>query len=105
TNAHWTLHAAVDNPWFAGHFPDQPILPGVVQIGWAAWFASRWYDTDLQPSLLERVKFTHPIVPPADLTLHLQLKTDKLHYEYHLLLPDAPISASRGIFVLPDPVT
>ena len=32
------IEAGPDNPWFAGHFPEMALLPGVVQIGWAAHF-------------------------------------------------------------------
>ncbi len=27
------IHVSSDSPWFDGHFPGEPILPGVAQIG------------------------------------------------------------------------
>ncbi len=96
------LHVHADNPWFEGHFPGQPILPGVVQIGWAAAFAAHWRGCETPPTQLERVKFRRPIRPEARLTLRLRPKAGKLHYEYLLVLPEGPASASSGIFVYPE---
>jgi 3-hydroxymyristoyl/3-hydroxydecanoyl-(acyl carrier protein) dehydratase len=82
------------NPWFAGHFPQLAILPGVVQIGWAEHFARtlHGFDTDLRG--LEQVKFKRPILPGTELTLRLtaDAAAKKLKYEYR----DAEFSYSSG---------
>ncbi|HET7370131.1 MAG TPA: hydroxymyristoyl-ACP dehydratase [Gammaproteobacteria bacterium] len=85
-------------PWFEGHFPDQPILPGVVQIGWAAHFASELYGTDPSPTVLERVKFKRPILPGSTLVLHLQRSAHKIRYDYR---QDAA-SLSSGVLCFGD---
>ncbi len=93
-----TLHVAADCPWFEGHFPGSSILPGVVQVGWAAHFAADWRGFSTPPSALDRIKFKRPIGPDAELTLRLREAGGKLHYEYLLRTPDGPVSASSGVF-------
>lgn len=96
------LHVCADCPWFEGHFPGRPILPGVVQIGWAAWFAAGWTGCDTPPTRLERVKFRRPIRPGARLVLRLAMKSGKLHYEYLLVQPEGRVPASSGVFTCPE---
>ncbi len=73
-----------DNHWFEGHFPEFAILPGVVQIGWAAHFAHALCDLGPDVLGMEHVKFKRPILPGARLTLSLRLDAAKgnLRYEY-----------------------
>lgn len=91
------LDVAADCPWFVGHFPGQPILPGVVQIGWAAHFAGELIEHDTPPAVLDRVKFKRPIGPGARLTLHLKRTGDKISYEYLLTEAGDAVSASSGV--------
>ncbi len=43
------IHVPPDSPWFCGHFPGEPILPGVAQLGMVidairqAWHGHRCY--------------------------------------------------------------
>ncbi|MGH8278853.1 MAG: 3-hydroxyacyl-ACP dehydratase FabZ family protein [Gammaproteobacteria bacterium] len=85
---------AADNPWFEGHFPGQPILPGVVQIGWAVYYAGELHGFNNGVRLLEHIKFKRPILPGAQLTLRLtpDRLTSRLRYEYR----DAQQSFSSG---------
>jgi 3-hydroxymyristoyl/3-hydroxydecanoyl-(acyl carrier protein) dehydratase len=81
-------------PWLDGHFPGQPILPGVVQIGWAVYFAGEIYGYHSGVHTLEQIKFRRPILPGKRLTLHLipDVQQHKLRYEYR----DADSNYSSG---------
>jgi 3-hydroxymyristoyl/3-hydroxydecanoyl-(acyl carrier protein) dehydratase len=71
--------------WFQGHFPQAPILPGVVQIDWAMAYAREHLGLDLPTARLFKVKFRQVIRPGEFLTLRLQHRRDKrqLSFEYH----------------------
>lgn len=90
------LRVGADCPWFVGHFPERSILPGVVQIGWAAWFAAQWGGREAPPTILRKVKFKHPVGPGARLVLRLQAVGDGLQFEYLLILPGSLETASNG---------
>jgi len=78
------LEVQAGNPWFAGHFPEMAILPGVVQIGWAAHFGHTLYGFGPGVTLMEQVKFRRPILPGARVTLSLKadVTAGRLRYEY-----------------------
>jgi len=75
---------ADDNPWFEGHFPDHPILPGVVQIAWAVHYAGVLHGFTRAAQTLEQIKFKRPTLPGTRLTLQLtaDVAAGRLRYEY-----------------------
>ncbi|WP_250517202.1 AMP-binding protein [Caballeronia sp. INDeC2] len=56
---------------FGGHFPDLPILPGVVQVDWAIRLASEHVGRTRDTASIDRLKFTAPVPPGAVLDLEL----------------------------------
>jgi 3-hydroxymyristoyl/3-hydroxydecanoyl-(acyl carrier protein) dehydratase len=93
------LHIEVpaDNRWFEGHFPEFAILPGVVQIGWAAHFGHSLLKLGPDVMGMEHIKFKRPILPGAQLILSLKLDAaaGKLRYEYL----DGEQSCSSGVLL------
>lgn len=80
------LPVPLDLAHFSGHFPQTPVLPGVVQVDWAQQLA-RQLISDLPPRFagMEVLKFQQ-LVRPGD-TLRLSLRFDaergKLYFAYH----------------------
>lgn len=64
----WTVPAG--HPAFAGHFPGQPIVPGVVLLDWALGRA-RQRRPDARSWTVVQTKFLRPVGPGAQLVLTL----------------------------------
>src|SRR3546814_9210131 len=50
-------------PCFADHFPGAPMLPGVLQLGWAVRLAQQQFGIELPLQQVAQLKFQHPILP------------------------------------------
>lgn len=60
-----------EHPAFEGHFPGQPILPGVVQVDWALRLGAEAFGPFGAFLALEQLKFQAVIVPEEPLELRL----------------------------------
>jgi 3-hydroxymyristoyl/3-hydroxydecanoyl-(acyl carrier protein) dehydratase len=58
--------------WFKGHFPGTPVLPGVVQLHWAARVARALFNFDRPPATVNRLKFQNVVVPPRVIELETE---------------------------------
>jgi acyl-CoA synthetase (AMP-forming)/AMP-acid ligase II/3-hydroxymyristoyl/3-hydroxydecanoyl-(acyl carrier protein) dehydratase len=79
------LAVSPDLFWFQGHFPEAPILPGVVQLDWALEFARRYLGLATPAARSFQVKYKTAIVPGLRLTLALRRSADgrRLAWDYH----------------------
>ena len=62
--------------YFAGHFPQQPVLPGVVQVHWAGELAQRSFAAHGFCEM-KSVKFNSMILPGNTVTLSLDFQPEK----------------------------
>jgi 3-hydroxymyristoyl/3-hydroxydecanoyl-(acyl carrier protein) dehydratase len=67
-----TFRVAHDHPALAGHFPGNPIVPGVVILDEAIGAAERWLGGALQVSGLPQAKFLSPLRPGIDARVELE---------------------------------
>ena len=66
--------AKADSPWFSGHFPDDPILPGIAEL-------SIVYDliklnehekgNDVRITSVKKVRFRQPVKPEESLNIEI----------------------------------
>jgi 3-hydroxymyristoyl/3-hydroxydecanoyl-(acyl carrier protein) dehydratase len=77
-----------------GHFPDMPVVPGVVQIRWALGGAAALLGEDVTPAILERVKWKGMLRPGDEFTLRVQVEGDRL--EFHVTAGERLICTGRG---------
>lgn len=76
------LHLPASLAHFCGHFPGLPLLPGVVQIDWAARFAREYLGVNGQFTMLENIKFQALLLPEANVELTLIRDVEKNRVEF-----------------------
>jgi len=78
-----------DSPWFHGHFPGEPILPGVAQIGMVIDAIRQAQNQDLKVSGVRRVRFKQIIRPDDQLKIiAAPLKQNAGAYSFQILVED-----------------
>ena len=81
--------------YLKGHFKEQPLLPGVVQLGWAIHFAKELFSIRTANNI-PQVKFTHPIVPLDKIEIRLKLNTEKKNFTFEYFIENLDSVASSG---------
>ncbi|UCZ82017.1 AMP-binding protein [Pseudomonas sp. L5B5] len=93
----WRLQLAIppDLAYFSGHFPQTPVLPGVVQVDWALALGQQLLELPGRFAGMEVLKFQQ-LVRPGDriqLNLRFDAQRQKLYFAY--LNDGAPCSSGR----------
>ena len=93
------LEVPLDLAHFTGHFPQTPVLPGVVQIDWAQQLAKRLI-ADLPPRFggMEVLKFQQ-LVRPGD-RLQLTLRFDATRGKLYFAFRNGEAACSSGRILL-----
>ncbi|MGD8258132.1 MAG: hypothetical protein PVF14_02435 [Desulfobacterales bacterium] len=83
------IHLPPGSPWFHGHFPGEPILPGVAQIGMVIDVIRKARKQDLKVSAVRRVRFKQIIRPDDQLKIiAAPLREDTDTYSFRILMED-----------------
>jgi 3-hydroxymyristoyl/3-hydroxydecanoyl-(acyl carrier protein) dehydratase len=90
----WPQHCV----YFAGHFPDVSVLPGVVQVDWAIYLGRQLFALPVHFSALQLLKFQQVIFPDSVVVLRLSFDPQKnaLGFSYSSL--DKQHSSGKVIF-------
>lgn len=84
---------------FSGHFPGQPILPGVVQLDWAVRLGERHFPLPRGAfSQLKALKFTSPVLPDTELTLLLRWHAERQRLDFSYHAGERPCSSGQIVF-------
>ena len=93
------IHVPSDSPWFRGHFPGEPILPGVAQIGMVIDAIRQAQNQDLKVSGVRRVRFKQIIRPDDQLKIMAApLKQNTGAYSFRILVEDE--AACSGVVMV-----
>lgn len=97
-NAEWSLSARIpmDLVYFQGHFPSFPLVPGVVQLGWALEQARARKLCRGETQRIENLKFQHFLRPADPCTMTLKWDNDKRKL-YFTVRTGAAMTASGRI--------
>lgn len=86
------IHVLPDSPWFDGHFPGEPILPGVAQIGMVFDAVRKAHNRDLNISGVRRVRFKRVIRPGDRLKIiAAPLNKEMEAYSFRILIQDEAV--------------
>ncbi len=100
TEGEWNLQLAVppDLAYFTGHFPQAPVLPGVVQVDWAMHLGQQLMDLPHVFAGMEVLKFQQLVRPGDEIQLHLRFDSarSKLYFTYR----NATTTCSSGRILL-----
>ena len=80
--AEFMLRLQPELRWFEGHFPGQPILPGVAQLHIASLLAERVWGIGFPGHDMSRVKFRRVMQPDERVSLSLTRKELRLDFQY-----------------------
>ncbi len=93
-----SLHIPGTLDYFPDHFPNLPILPGVVQLNWAIHYAREFLPVTGSFVSMENIKFQSIVLPNADMDLSLQWIVDKSHLEFLFFRNQQKFSSGRIVF-------
>ncbi|MBN4050557.1 hypothetical protein JYU13_00460 [Gammaproteobacteria bacterium AH-315-M22] len=95
-----TIHLSIPKSlqWFSGHFPENPILPGVVQTHWACELSKLLFAVTTPFEKITRLRFKTIVLPDAKLTLLLENKLDLKHVAFLYTCNEAVISSGNVKF-------
>ena len=77
--------AKPDSPWFSGHFPDDPILPGIAQIALAFEAVKHLRGGDVKITEVKKIRFKQIIRPDDRLTIRVSPGKENT-YTFRILL-------------------
>lgn len=89
--------------YFDGHFPDAPILPGVVQVDWAIGNGRRYFNLPQSFKGINALKFQQVIQADMPVTLELQHDIQKNSLNFRYFSPKGQHASGRVLFAAPAP--
>ena len=92
------IQVAADSPYFDGHFPGEPILPGVAQLDWVALFARDFFVLPGAFQRLEVVKFQQIIKPGMVIDMALAVDSERGRLSFALTSVTGSHASGRFIF-------
>ena len=85
---------------FSGHFPEIPILPGIVQLDWALRYARQYLGLNGRFVAVENLKFLGLVLPDTTLQLSLRWQESEGRLEFAFFDKQRKYASGRVLFAL-----
>lgn len=99
TNSDGTILAQITtdqhSPWFSGHFPGDPILPGIAQLNMVTTTIAKALQKELILKNLARVKFKQLIRPGDILNIHAMSGKKDNSYSFKITSKQQEVCSGR----------
>ena len=90
-----------DSFWFSGHFPGEPILPGVAQLGMAFDAIQKFDNQKLKISSVSRVRFKQVVRPMDQIKIVVSPRKERPGSYYFRLAVEKELTCSGVMAVEP----
>lgn len=92
------------SPWFSGHFPDDPILPGIAQLKMVADTIVASGEDVLCMTGLSRIKFRKIVRPGELLDIHAVPGNKKGQYAFRITHGNEEVCSGTMLFSTQDKI-
>ena len=86
-----------DSPWFAGHFPGDPVLPGIAQLHMVSESILKTVKQDLAVQSLSRIKFKKLIRPGNILDILIETGKKENSYSFRITSEQQEVCSGRMV--------
>ncbi len=86
------------SPWFLGHFPDDPILPGIAQLKMVADLVTGSDGENLRMAGVSRVKFRKTVRPRDRLDIRVTCEEKGLRYRFSVRCGQEDVCSGKMYF-------
>ena len=86
------------SPWFSGHFPDNPILPGIAQLKMVADIIAASREDDAHMTGLSRIKFRKIVRPGELLDIHATVSLSENQYAFRITSSTEEVCSGMMLF-------
>ena len=89
---------ASNSPWFSGHFPNNPILPGIAQLKMVVDLITKLGAGRICMTGLSRVKFRKIVRPEEQLDIRVTCSNTENHYTFKITSGDEDVCSGKMQF-------
>ena len=83
-NVNYLIEIDFSHPVFQGHFPEKPVLPGVMMCDIIRYQCSNFLNLDLQLFEAKNIKFLRMIVPSKNNIYKLKIAIKEIEKNYNV---------------------
>ncbi len=87
-----------NSPWFSGHFPNNPVLPGIAQLKMVVDLITKSTAGSLRLTGVSRVKFRKIVRPGEQLDIQVAPGNIENHYTFNITSGNEDVCSGKMHF-------